>query len=118
MFRAAVLSTVLTLAAGPNMALSCPIWCHGEMATTSACQQHDATTFPRVTGGDSCRMAATDAPAVVREESKRDVLTNHGHQASIGAGFDLAAPLTRSCSIRSAGTLKDGSPPVLIALRI
>jgi hypothetical protein len=53
-FRAAVLSIVLTLAVGPNASLLCRTWCDQQAATASGCHHEDQATSPSVAGDDCC----------------------------------------------------------------
>lgn len=119
MFRAAVLSIVLTLAIGPNTTLLCSIWCHPEGATTSSCQHPEATTSPQVTGEDGCRTAPAIEAAFVREEAKRGSITPIVEQAVTIGPFRLVPP---SAHIGGAyeviAALAAAAPPLLIALRI
>jgi hypothetical protein len=89
-FRAAVLSIVLTLAVGPSANLLCSVWCHSEDATSAACEYQNAPRPPRVTGEDSCPTASASAAAFVREEAKK--------------GASPAVHLTDSIHTREAAT--------------
>jgi len=118
-FRAAVLSIVLTLALGPNAALLCPVWCHPEEAKASACQHQNATTSPRVTGEDSCRTAPTTTKAFVREDAKRGSPTPIAQQTVSSLPFRLGSPPTDTRRMHEATTsLSAVASPLLIALRI
>jgi hypothetical protein len=118
-FRAAVLSIVLTLAIGPNATLLCSLWCHPEEAKTLACQHQDATTSMRVTGGDSCRTAPTNTTAFVREEAKRGSPTPIAQQAVAKPRFQLRPPQAHTLGAYEATTsLSVVASPLLIALRI
>jgi hypothetical protein len=114
-FRAAVLSIVLTLAIGPNAVLLCSVWCHPHEVKTSACQHQGATASPQVTGEDSCRTAAT-LTAFVREDAKR----GQTFQATAPVPqFGLTPPRTDATrNSRSNTALAAVTPPILIALRI
>jgi hypothetical protein len=118
-FRAAVLSIVLTLAIGPNATLLCSVWCHPDEANASACQHQDATTSPRVTGEDSCRTVPTSTTAFLREEAKRGSPTPIAQQAVANPRFRLGPPPTHTLDAYEATTsLNVVASPLLIALRI
>jgi hypothetical protein len=118
-FRAAVLSIVLTLAIGPNATLLCSVWCHPDEATTSACQHQDVTSSPQVTGEDSCRTAPTSTTAFVREEAKRTSPTPIAQQAVASPRFRLGPPPTDTLGAYEAkASLSAVASPLLIALRI
>jgi hypothetical protein len=118
-FRAAVLSIVLTLAIGPNATLLCSVWCHPDEAKASACQHQDATTSPRVTGEDSCRTAPTSMTAFAREEAKRGSPTPIAQQAVASPPFRLSPPPAHTPGAHHAtASLSAVASPLLIALRI
>ena len=79
-FRAAVLSIVLTLAVGPNAALLCRTWCDQQVATASRCHHETSTTSPNVAGDDSCDSSVLSA-AFLREDVRRGVSPPDGDQA-------------------------------------
>jgi hypothetical protein len=114
-FRAAVLSIVLTLAIAPNAAVICAVWCHPEETKTSACQHQDATTSALVTGEDSCRTVLAATTAFVRQEAKRGSAT-----AGVPQSLDVPhSPFARTSVIKPASASHAVvSPPLRIALRI
>jgi hypothetical protein len=118
-FRAAVLSIVLTLAIGPNATLLCSVWCHPDEAQAFACQHQDATTSPRVTGEDSCRTVPVSPTAFVREEAKRGSPTPISQQAVAVPLFRLGPPPTHATrAYEATRSLDAATSPLLIALRI
>ena len=73
MLRAAALSIVLALAAGPNASLLCKAWCGSQTAAASECHDHDGdSAAPSVEGGDRCDTMPGAAP-FLREGERRDV---------------------------------------------
>lgn len=76
MYRLAVFSIVLALAAGQNGALLCRIACHPDASATPACAHHDALTPTRITGGEACAEATMEMAAVVREEVRSGVASS------------------------------------------
>jgi hypothetical protein len=118
-FRAAVLSIVLTLAIGPNATLLCSVWCHPAEATPAECQRQDATTSPRVTGEDSCRISPAGTTALAREEGRRGSAAAGADHAVAIPRFRVTRPLTHTSRTYELGHSHPGAaPPVLIALRI
>jgi len=67
-FRAAVLSIVLTLAVGPNVTLLCRTWCDLYAAAASGCHHEASTGSPIVAGNNSCDHEVPTAGAFLREE--------------------------------------------------
>jgi hypothetical protein len=74
-FRAVLLSIVLTLAVGQNASLLCEVWCHD--ATVAACPHQssatslDSTTSPGVQADDNCGSLLDGPVALVREDGRR-----------------------------------------------
>ena len=116
-FRAAILSIVLTLAAGQNIGLLCHLWCPPDAATTSGCE-HQTTTSPSLTPYEVCNEAVSDATAIAREEGRRTAAP-HGQSATVVPRFAFAAPSfeARSGYEPDCRRLLDARPLVL-ALRI
>jgi hypothetical protein len=118
-FRAAVLSIVLTLAIGPDAVAVCAVWCHPEETKSSACQHRDATASPLVTGENSCRIVPAAAAAFVREEAKRGSPSAGTTQSVVVPLLRFAPSLTDTTRTNHASTsFPVGSRPLLIALRI
>ena len=89
MFRAALLSIVLSLAAGQNaVILVCRTWCDAHAATASECHHENSFTTPSVAGGDCRDMVAADT-AVLREDTRRDVSSVDASQAIALARYQL-----------------------------
>ena len=51
--RAALLSIVLTVAAGQSVSLMYTVWCHPHEAATNGCEHQDPTTSPSAIGPDA-----------------------------------------------------------------
>jgi hypothetical protein len=118
-FRAAVLSIVLTLAIGPHASLLCSVWCHPDEVKTSACQHQDSTTSPRMTGEDSCQTAPASPTAFVREDAKRGSPTPISQQAVAIPPFRLGPPPTHTLgAYEAAAALGAVASPLLIPLRL
>ncbi len=68
-FRATLLSVVLTLATGANAALYCGVWCHSGERMAGACELQTQAT-PGIVANDDC--AVSGNPVVfVREDGRR-----------------------------------------------
>ena len=118
-FRAAVLSIVLTLAVGPGAAVLCSVWCHPGEAQSSPCPHQDGLASPRVTGEDSCRTAPGTTTGVVREERKTGFPNAHRHHAAvIGTSRSGAPPSGRTGTSQPGQLLDRHGPPVLTVLRV
>ena len=119
MFRAAVLSIVLTLAVGPNASLLCAIWCHPEAAAAGPCEHPNPTGTPSVTSNASCPDIAAASTAFVREDVRRGVSAPDALQAVVVAPFQFTPPPSYPTSVRESAqrSLLDARPLVL-ALRI
>lgn len=72
-FRATVLSIVLTLAVGPHAMLLCRAWCDSQAGAPTGCHHEDPAISPGVVTGDhSCDNVVIGA-AFVRVDVRRDV---------------------------------------------
>lgn len=92
MFRAVVLSTVLTLIAGQNAATFCSICCQPPETAIDGCAHQKPITSLLLTGGDHCRGMAVGPIAVVRDDARRTTIaTNSTHTVDI-LRLRLAAP--------------------------
>jgi hypothetical protein len=116
--RAAVLSIALTLAVGPTATLLCSVWCHGEEATTPACQHPGTITSP-VIAENSCRTTPAVAIAFVRDEAKRGPLTSGAQQPVVIPPFLFVPQPSDTGRIHDTSAPLDGGIRLpLIALRI
>lgn len=88
MFRAVVLSVVLTLVAGPHVSLACNIWCHSEAGSTGC--EHPGRTLG-LAADDDCPDPTSSATANVPDDVRRVSAT----QADDGATPFHATPPTR-----------------------
>ena len=117
-FRAALLSIVLTLAAGQNAAaLFCGIWCHSGEGMAGACEQQGSTTSPAVSAND-CKVNGS-VIVFVREDARRSTSA----PTDVGAAFVPRFAFTPP----AAGILSAHEPsnrqllelrPLVLALRI
>jgi hypothetical protein len=123
MFRAALLSIVLTLAIGQNAGLLCKVWCHE--TTSAGCPHQDSTTFldsttpPSVSADDNCRNAFAGPVAFVREDARRTAAAPDTQNALIVPRFRLAPSPT---DVRPGFDSRQQQPleerPLVITLRI
>ena len=89
-FRAALLSIVLSLAAGQNaVILVCKTWCDAHAATASECHHDNSSNTPSVAAGDCGDMVAAHT-AILREDTRRDVSSVDASQAIARARYQLA----------------------------
>lgn len=117
-FRAVVLSIVLTLAVGPNASLLCAVWCHPDAASAGQCEHPNATNTPRLGTDDSCPAIAAGSTAFVREDMRRGVSASQAQNAVVVPPFQFTLPLRHAPSTREAAQ----SPPLetrpLVTLRV
>ena len=116
-FRAAILSIVLTLAAGQNIGLLCHLWCPPDAATASGCE-HQTSTSPSLTPYEGCNQAVGDATAIAREEGRRTAAPLV-QSAAVVPLFALAAPvLDARLAYPPDGRRLLDARPLVLALRI
>jgi hypothetical protein len=119
MFRAALVSIVLTLTLGQNLALLCSVWCHPQESLISVCRHQAPTTPPSVTGSESCTQVATDPTPFVREDGLRGAsffkpaIWRRGTKVPIRSPFVFCCAISQPSATRSAG-----STTLVLALRI
>ena len=90
MFRVAVLSIVLTVAGGQNVALLCGAWCGPHAAAARECHHENSSTTPSVAGDEHCGSVVVGATAVLREEMRRDVSSKEANHAIPVPRYQLA----------------------------
>ena len=116
-FRAAVVSIVLTLTLGQNASLLCRIWCHPAAdAASASCEHQNVSTSPGVTGSDRCTQP-TAATAFVPEDLRR-ARSAHEDYCLIVPQFTFASPSMRSPSGDEPGRATLETRPLVLALRI
>jgi hypothetical protein len=119
-FRAALVSIVLTLTLGQNVALLCRVWCHPYYGANSACGTQVPTTSPTATANESCAQVANGpAPFVREEDGRKPASASDGQQGLVIARFQFVPPPSLSARDRDRreATQLDARPLVL-ALRI
>jgi hypothetical protein len=106
-FRAAVVSIVLTLTLGQNASVLCRIWCHPAAdAASASCEHQNVGTSPGVTGSDRCTQSSAGATAFIREDLRRGGSATDADHSVVVAQFRLAPPATPSSSRRFASPLR------------
>jgi hypothetical protein len=89
-FQVTVLSIVLTLAVGQNIALLCRTWCDAHSAAASECHYENSSTGPSLAGDESCDKGVVDTIAVLKEDVRRDVSSQDANQAIPVPRYQLA----------------------------
>ena len=119
-FRAALLSIVLSLAVGQNVALLCRAWCQARVAAASGCHHEGAPSTPSVAGDKDCDNAVVAAAtAILKEDVRRDVSSPGANHTIRVPRYQLAQlPIdTRQNQEAGRGWLL-GNRPLSTALRI
>jgi hypothetical protein len=102
-FRAALLSVVLTLAVGQNAGLLCTAWCVPLDATSAPCPHQEPATSPTVRGVDNCNNLGM--VAFVREDGRRTARASDCQNALIVRGLQIAQAPTDLWFGRNSGRL-------------
>ena len=118
-FRAALVSIVLTLTLGQNAALLCSVWCDPQQDANSACEHPVPMTSASVTGNESCVQIAAGPTALVREDARRVASDSLAQQGTLVARFQFVPPSASSARDRERA---QAAPPaartLVLALRI
>jgi len=93
MFRAAVVSIVLTMAMGPNASLLCGAVCDQAQAQTTGCDHQGPAASPTVTGDNCCDHAAPSVSEFFPQDVRRDVSFAKAHLATPQLASELAQPV-------------------------
>ena len=117
-FRAALLSIVLTLAVGQDAALLCSVWCHSGEGMAGACERQTETTSSGIIANDDCTVSG-NAIVAVREDARRSVSAPTVHSGALVPQFALT-PLAscRHSGYEAAGRRLLELRPLVLALRI
>ena len=118
MFRAAVLSIVMTLTAGSNASLLCILCCHPDATQAAPCEHRNSTGASSVTVNDSCSDSDATSSAFVREDARRGASAS-AQQAIAVTRLQFASPASHSTSVPESGqqSAREARPLVLV-LRI
>ena len=118
MFRAALLSIVLTLAAGQDAALTCGVWCHSGGGSAGACEHQTETTSRGIFANDDCTVSG-NAIVFVREDARRSTSAPTVQSGALVPQFAFTPPASGSLSgYEAAGRQLLESRPLVLALRI
>lgn len=94
MFRAAVLSIVLTLAVGPSAGLLCKTWCNPQAAAADGGHHAASTASTSVAADDTCEDLGLGAAAFLREDVRRGVSAPERDHAVVALPYHLARTTT------------------------
>jgi len=124
-FRIAVLSIVLALAARPSATLLCSAWCDRTPAAPSAagmtCHHNNAVVAASasVAADDTCESLILDASAFIREDTERLVSPSSGHDAALTPQHQLPGATVTGCpAFNGPGEWAFEHRPLSTALRI
>ena len=81
MFRATVLSIILTMVAGPNASVLCKAWCDPAAAAATKCHHEHGSVSATLTGTDDCGRAVPHSEVVVKEDARRGAPSSDPQQA-------------------------------------
>jgi len=118
-FRAALLSIVVTLTLGQNATLLCSVWCHPQQSASSACGHHVPMTSPSMTGNESCVQAAAGPMVLVREDARGIASDSYARYGATVARFQVVPPSTSPArELERAQPPPPAAPTLVLALRI
>ena len=118
MFRATLLSIVLTLAAGQDAALFCSAWCHSGGGMAGACEHQTETMSPGIIAGDDCTIIG-NAIVFVREDARRSTSAPTVQSGVLVPQSAFTPRASGSLSgYEAAGRQLLESRPLVISLRI
>ena len=92
MFRAALLSIVLTLAIGPNASLLCRAACDQPKAAGSGCDHKGPVTSASVAGDNCCDEALLGVAEFLAKDVRSDVSFANAHRATPQFASELVRP--------------------------
>lgn len=118
MFRAALLSIVLTLTVGQDAALICAIWCHWGAGMAGECEHQTETASPGIIANDDCTVSGY-AIVFVREDARRSTSAPTVQSGVLVPQFALTPPASGGLAgNEAAGRRVLESRPLVLALRI
>ena len=89
MFRATVLSLVLTLTAGQYGPVLCRVWCDPQEAARIGCHRGDMAASPTVGGNAYCITTVTTGVAAFVREDMRPGVAGADTPTGVGSYFQL-----------------------------
>ena len=108
MFRAIVLSIVLTISVAPTATLLCGIWCHPSAAATDVCQLHGPTPSASLRDGATCTGVVLNGSTFIREG---------GLQAKAAPGMAAVVPWRRQAVVPDGARRADAYERTLALAR-
>jgi hypothetical protein len=118
MFRAIILSVLLTLGVGQNTPLICGVWCQaGDAGMMGLCEHHESALSPTISGREDCSIAR-GVSAFLVEDARRDVTVTCSHaDLGLDQGHDdnVMAACTREHAYAFPALLHPPDLPVLFS---
>ena len=118
MFRAVVLSTLLTLVIGQNAAAFCSVRCEPRDAATAGCEHHAPAALHLFAANDRCSEMAFRLVAFVRDDAPRASSVPSTAYAIVVSYWHNALPLRHNPSAYERRQQSPLNPSLDIALRI
>ncbi len=117
MFRAALLSIVLTLSAGQDAILLCSIWCHSGKGITGTCEHQTETSAHGVVANEGCDIS--NPVVFVRDVARVRTSGPDVGGALLAPRFAFVPPAADNLSACEPGSrLRLELRPLVLALRI
>lgn len=116
MFRATVLSIVLTFGGGPSVSLFCEAWCDPDVAAERGCHHEDHGSSTSVANDDACQDTIQET-VVLKNDVRRRVFSEGAGCVALVTHFQLAPAAARLCLIEDHGRA-DLKRPQTTPLRI
>lgn len=117
-FRATILSIVLTFAAGPSVSPLCRAWCDAQAAAETGCHHRNDGSSTSVSGGDACQDGVLRVAALLKENLLPRVSSDHVGVAIV-ARLQMMAPRSYARPATDLGrALYDQKRPLSTPLRV
>jgi len=118
-FRATVLSIVLTLVAGPNASMLCKAWCHPAEAAAARCHHEHGGPSATLTGTDGCGNVVLGTAVLVKEEARRGLSSPKAHHTVLVPRYQYAVSTSEAHPGDESGCAWPlAQQPLVAALRI
>jgi len=119
MFRATLLSIVVSLVVGQDLSLLCRTWCDANAVTASECHHKSAIAIPNVAATKDCDNDVSAATAALKEDMRTRMAPRHAHEAIPPARYQLVVLISDATSGREPWrALAFKSHPLSTGLRI
>jgi hypothetical protein len=117
-FRAAVLSIVLTFAVGPSASVLCRAWCDPQSASSTGCSHNAPADAPSIGDNNNCEVVVTSV-AAVRQDERRGMLDPGVDQSTLVSRYHLASSVADlRTALRPAHARLLEHRPLVTTLRI